>query len=193
MKNIPPPARTAALGFGCALLLTCYAAIGAPNPGTAPPTTPPTVPDKIKAPAGESVAFALTAKGVQIYECRAKKDDSSQCEWGLKAPEAELFDRDGKKVGKHYAGPTWESTADGSKVMAELKENAPSPDPNAIAWLLLKAKGNEGQGIFAKVRSIHRLETVGGKAPATGCDPAGKGKEVRVPYSATYYFYVEKS
>lgn len=192
MKKTSPPALTAALGFGCALLLACYVATGAPNSGTTPPA-PPAVPEKIKAPAGETLAFALTAKGVQIYECRAKKDDPSQCEWGLKAPEADLFDRDGKKVGKHYAGPTWESTADSSKVIAELKENVPSTDSNAIAWLLLKTKSNEGKGIFGNVRSIQRLETVGGKAPATGCDPASKGKEVRVPYSATYYFYVDKS
>jgi hypothetical protein len=30
------------------------------------------------------------------------------------------------------------------------------------------------------------------KAPDTGCDKANVGKEVRVDYKATYYFYVAK-
>jgi hypothetical protein len=33
---------------------------------------------------------------------------------------------------------------------------------------------------------------VGGKAPAGGCDQSSMGKELRVPYSAVYYFYVSK-
>jgi hypothetical protein len=85
------------------------------------------VPDSIKVPATEKFSFAATAKGVQIYECRAKKDDPTQVEWVFKAPEAELFDRDGKRIGKHYAGPTWESN-DGSKVLGELKARAAAED-----------------------------------------------------------------
>ena len=34
----------------------------------------------------------VPAKGVQIYECRAKKDASAGFEWVFVAPEAELFD-----------------------------------------------------------------------------------------------------
>jgi hypothetical protein len=63
-----------------------------------PPKTVPAlvVPDSIKVLATDVFAFAATAKGVQIYECRAKKGDPAQFEWVFKAPEAELFDRDGK-------------------------------------------------------------------------------------------------
>ena len=73
------------------------------------------VPDKLKPPANESLAMIVPAKGVQIYECRAKKDQAASYEWAFVAPEADLFDTSGKKIGRHYAGPHWES-ADGSKI-----------------------------------------------------------------------------
>jgi hypothetical protein len=73
--------------------------------------------DDIPAPLRVSTNFVLTlqahAAGVQIYQCRAGKDDAARVEWQLKEPEAELFDH-GNKIGKHYAGPTWEGT-DGSQ------------------------------------------------------------------------------
>ena len=74
---------------------------------------PSAVPDAIKTPATEKLLLTVSAKGVQIYECHAKKDSPGQFEWALKAPEADLFDASGKKIGTHYVGPTWEST-DGS-------------------------------------------------------------------------------
>jgi hypothetical protein len=135
------------------------------NSAAADPTkavSAPVVPDSIKVPATETFSFAATAKGLQIYECRAKKDDPARFEWVFKAPEAELFDRNGKKIGKHYAGPTWESN-DGSKVLGELKARADAEDRNAIPWLLLGAKKHEGEGVFSKVTSIQRVDTVGGK------------------------------
>src|SRR3954462_13005027 len=131
----------------------------------------PVVPDVIKVPSTDSFSLATTAKGVQIYECRAKKDDPARFEWVFKAPEADLFDGDGKKIGKHYAGPTWESN-DGSKVVGELKARAEAKDTNAIPWLLLGVKKHEGEGVFSKVPGLPRIDTAGGKAPAGGCDGA---------------------
>ena len=112
-------------------------------------------------------------------------------EWSFKAPEAELFDSDGKKIGRHYAGPTWEAN-DGSKVVGEVKAKDNGPDPNAIPWLLLSAKSTSGSGIFSQTQSIQRLNTVGGQAPAEGCNQAQFGKETRVPYKAKYYFYIAR-
>jgi len=60
-------------------------------------------------------------------------------------------------------------------------------DPNAIPWLLLKAKSTDGPGIFAEVTYIQRVNTVGGKAPTAPGDYLGE--EVRVPYTAEYFFY----
>ena len=139
-------------------------------------------------PAGHELAFTLRASGVQIYECKAKKDNSAQFEWVFKAPEADLFDPDGKKVGSHFKGPTWKAN-DGSSVVGE-KPKSYVKDTNAIPWLLLDVKQHEGTGIFSKVTSIQRVDTVGGKAPAGGCDAASVGKEIRVPYTANYRFYV---
>ena len=51
------------------------------------------VPDTLKPGANESLAMIVPAKGVQIYECRAKKDAGAGFEWAFVAPEAELFDR----------------------------------------------------------------------------------------------------
>lgn len=132
------------------------------------------------------------AVGVQIYECGTDKNDNTKFTWNFKAPEADLFDTHGKQadplIGKHYAGPTWEGN-DGSKVIGQVNASENSPDPTAIAWLLLSAKSNSGSGIFSKTSSVQRLNTSGGKAPAQGCDQAHRGELARVPYTAQYYFY----
>ena len=151
----------------------------------------PVVPDGIKVPPTEVLSFVADAKGVQIYECRVKKDTTAQYEWVLRAPEADLFDGRGKRIGRHYGGPTWESS-DGSKVIGEVKGSEPSTDAKAIPWLLLQANTHEGSGVFSRVNTIQRLETVGGKPPAEGCDQSGSGKKVRVRYTAVYYFYASK-
>ena len=150
------------------------------------------LPENLKAPPDEMLALEAAATGVQIYECAAGKDQPARFEWLLKAPEAELFDRAGKKIGKHYAGPTWE-TDDGSKVVGQVKARDNGPDPSAIPWLLMTAKSKSGGGVFGRTTSIQRLNTVGGLAPAEGCSEAQAGKQARVPYKATYNFYVAKS
>src|SRR4051812_3962500 len=77
------------------------------------------VPENLKPTTNESLALVVPAKGVQIYECRDGK-------WAFVAPEAELFDRSGNKIGRHYAGPHWES-ADGSKIIGAVKTRAEAP------------------------------------------------------------------
>jgi hypothetical protein len=78
------------------------------------------------------------------------------------------------------AGPSWE-TLDGSLVTGTRLASAPAPEPTAIPWLLLKAASHAGSGTLANVTFIQRLGTVGGIAPATGCDDAHLGTEVLVP------------
>jgi hypothetical protein len=141
----------------------------------------PTVPANLRAPAGQALAYETAATGVQIYDCRGGK-------WEFRAPEADLFDRKGGKVGTHYAGPSWESS-DGSKVVAGVSARADAPDASAIPWLLLSAKSNAGSGVFGRVKSIQRVATVGGVAPTAPCTQADAGKVARVPYKADYYFY----
>lgn len=123
------------------------------------------------------------ASGVQIYVL--SHDAGGTPTWKLKAPDATFSG--GGIEGRHYAGPTWECTTDGSKVVGRKIAEHPSPDPNAVAWLLLEAKSHEGNGVFSKVTFVQRVQTAGGKAPATA--GAKAGDEVRMPYSADYVFY----
>lgn len=140
------------------------------------------VPDSLKPAAGESLALVVPAQGDQIYECRAGK-------WAFVAPEAELFNRAGKKIGRHYAGPHWESL-DGSRIVGAVKARADAPRAGDIPWLLLSAKAVGAEGAFSKVTSIQRVTTMGGSAPIEPCSQ--DGRRVRVPYTADYYFFTAK-
>jgi hypothetical protein len=153
--------------------------------------TPPDAPAALRPAADHVLTLEAFATGVQIYECSAGKDRPTRFEWVFKAPEAELSDRAGKKIGKHYAGPTWESN-DGSTVVAEVKARDDGPDPSAIPWLLLGAKSNSGSGVFSQIKSIQRLQTVGGKAPSAPCGQGNAQEVARVPYKAGYYFYASR-
>jgi hypothetical protein len=147
------------------------------------------VPEKLMPGANESLAMVSAAKGVQIYECRASRDRAGEYEWVFVAPEADLFDASGtKKIGRHYAGPHWES-ADGSRIVGAVKERADAPADGSIPWLLLAAKSVGPEGSFSKVTSVQRVHTVGGVGPKGGCFEAESGTQLRVGYSADYYFF----
>jgi hypothetical protein len=161
----------------CAAMAGCAAAPPAPGP--------------LRVPADQALIKQLHATGVQIYECQPAKNDPSQFEWAFKAPEANLATKGGRIVGKHYAGPTWESN-DGSRVVGEVIGNSPSPTPNSIAWLLLKAKATAGNGLFTHVQFIQRLNTVGGSVPVAGCRREQAGQQLRAAYTADYVFYGAK-
>jgi hypothetical protein len=170
--------RVPVMTFCILVILAAFAA--------AQPLAPPEVPDALRPPAGQSLYIEALATGVQIYECARKAD--STYEWKFRAPEAALADRSGRSIGKHYAGPTWEST-DGSTVAGEVRAKDPGPTPSAIPWLLLTAKENTGSGVFSAARSIQRVATKGGVAPAEPCSERNLGQVARVPYTATYEFY----
>jgi hypothetical protein len=146
------------------------------------------VPQQIQAPASEQLLLQVHAKGDQVYACMSVP---AQFAWTLKAPDAQLFDKDGKPFGKHFAGPSWEAS-DGSRVTGKAVANAPSPDADSIPWLLVNIVSHDGSGVLSRATTIQRLNTKGGKAPASGCDAAHAGQEVRVPYSADYLFYAPK-
>src|SRR3981081_3416095 len=94
------------------------------------PTAEVRVPENLKPQSNESLATIVPAKGVQIYECRAKKDQAGGYEWAFVAPEADLFDGRANRIGRHYAGPHWESN-DGSKILGAVKERANAPMADA--------------------------------------------------------------
>jgi len=150
---------------------------------------PPTVPGVIQAPADQEVFLEALASGSQVYECTPKSGSAGAYEWTFRAPEAQLTSSTlGRDLGKHYGGPTWEAP-DGSRVLGEVKERAPAADPNAIPWLLLNAKSTFGKGVMTQTKSIQRVATKGGITPTESCSATNVNQFVRVPYTATYYFY----
>jgi Protein of unknown function (DUF3455) len=146
----------------------------------------PQVSKKLQVPTDQKLVFKSAARGSQIYTCQQIPADRSQFEWKLKAPDAKLFDAQGKVVGKHYAGPTWEAN-DGSKIAAVVtaKEKAPNA---SIPWLLLQVKSAAGNGKFTNVKWVQRLNTTGGIA-SPECNRDRLNTEISVPYAADYYFY----
>lgn len=149
--------------------------------------TPPAVPGPL-VPPGEVPLARLAARGVQIYECRARAGGTG-AEWTFVAPEAELIDGRGAVAGRHYAGPHWEA-ADGSKVVGSVKARADAPQAGAIPWLLLGTRSDGVDGRWSRVTSVQRLNTAGGVAPPGGCDASTLGRSARVPYSADYVLFV---
>jgi hypothetical protein len=122
----------------------------------------------------------MYAEGTQIYRW-------SGTAWLFAGPSAVLYsDAAGSdQVGTHYAGPTWESS-DGSTVRGSSPVLCPV-GPDAIPWLRLTGTPGETPGIFRRVTSIQRVNTVGGTIPTEpGTTP---GEEKQVPYTAEYYFY----
>jgi hypothetical protein len=163
--------------FSCAAAICCSATNRAQS-----------VPQQLQPSANEKLLLQVRAKGDQVYVC---KEGVTQFAWGLKAPDAQLFDKDGKPFGKHFAGPSWEAN-DGSRVVGKAAANVPSPDADSIPWLLVTVVSRSGQGLLSPVTSIQRINTKGGKAPTSGCDSTHAGQEQRVPYSADYLFFVPK-
>lgn len=137
------------------------------------------------AQAGDAVE--LRARGVQIYACKPVEDGFA---WRLKGPEATLLDPLGQEAGRHAAGPTWQAK-DGSTVTGEALV-ASSGEAGAVPWQVMRAKGHTGEGLFDAVKYIVRSRTVGGVAPAGGCDKEHAGGEARVDYSAIYTFFSEQ-
>jgi Protein of unknown function (DUF3455) len=150
-------------------------------------TNGPELPEEcgsIRAPEGNQLAFHVYAKGVQIYKWNLITQ-----KWDLLAPQASLFAEENYfgEVGSHYAGPTWESKS-GSKVEGRrVLGTGCTPDPTAIAWILLSKFRTEGAGIFSKVSFIQRVNTVGGLAPIEIGLIDGETRQI--PYTAEYYFY----
>ena len=144
------------------------------------PAAEKTLPDAIAAP-GETMVLSTHAEGAQIYDCKAGPD--GKLAWAFREPIATLL-ADGKTIGRHYAGPSWEYS-DGSAVTGKAAGNAPGASPNDIPWLKLEVVSRRGSGILSNVTTVQRINTSGGKLEGA-CDKAGAYRSV--PYSADYVF-----
>lgn len=139
------------------------------------------VPTELRVGDGFRRVLTSVGRGVQIYTCT----DGS---WKLKEPRAAIYDvPSGVQIAKHYVGPTWESTRDGSTVVGAVDARLDAPHPEQdIQWLLLHAASTSGKGMFDNIAYIQRLNTVGGVAPTGACTT---GQKTEVPYQATYDFW----
>jgi Protein of unknown function (DUF3455) len=141
------------------------------------------VPDAIAVLDGNEAYLSAHAVGVQIYMCNGTA-------WTLVAPRANLYDRRGKLIATHFAGPTWQAK-DGSSVVGQ-REAGVNVDPTAIDWLRLKAVSTT-PGTLGKTTFVQRINTVGGIAPAAGgCNAATSGTTAEVPYTADYVFWKQR-
>jgi hypothetical protein len=138
------------------------------------------IPDAIAAP-GEKIVLTLHAEGAQVYECKAIGE--GKLAWTFREPVATLL-LDGKTVGRHYAGPTWEHV-DSSAVVGKAVGNAPAETASDIPWLKLTVTSGRGTGVLSGVTTVQRINTIGGKLNGE-CNKAGTYSSV--PYSADYVF-----
>jgi hypothetical protein len=136
--------------------------------------------DAIAAP-GETTVLSVHAEGAQVYECKMGGD--GKLAWAFREPIATLL-VDGKTVGRHYAGPSWEHN-DGSAVTGKVAASAPGTTPGDIPWLKLDVVSHRGTGILSGVTTVLRIDTQGGMLGGA-CDKAGAFRSV--PYSAGYVF-----
>jgi hypothetical protein len=137
------------------------------------------VPGAIKVPDGHKQYLTAHAVGVQIYACNGTA-------WTLTGPRANLYNRRGKLIATHFAGPTWQSKG-GSTVVGK-RENGATVDSASIDWLLLSAVSTT-PGRFGKTTYIQRINTTGGLARPADCNAGTAGTTVEVPYTADYVFW----
>lgn len=148
---------------------------------TASPAIADEVPEAIAVP-GQSAALTLHAEGAQVYECKA--DSAGALSWQFREPVATLL-LDGKTVGRHYAGPSWEM-AEGGAVVGKVAGRAAGASVGDIPLLKLEVVSERGAGQLSGVALIQRLNTRGGTL-AGACETAGAFRSV--PYSADYAFF----
>jgi hypothetical protein len=130
---------------------------------------------------GETAVLTVHAIGMQLYECKAGAD--GKLAWTFTAPQATLT-VDGKVVGHHGAGPSWDLD-DGSSVVGKAIGDAPGAHANDVAWLKLEVVSHNGSGKLSDVTTVQRINTVGGVLKDS-CDRPGAGRGM--PYAADYVF-----
>ena len=184
MKKVSArPSTPRTLWFACVTVLAAAFASTLPQQAYAQRERPPLVPDPIQVPAGHRLFLAGHAFGTQNYICLPS---GASLAWTLFGPQATLFHNDARQMMTHFLSPnpdeagtlraTWQHSVDTSAVWARAIASSSDPGfvaPGAIPWLRLEAVGAEGGPTGGRrltvATYIHRLNTVGGIAPANGC------------------------
>ena len=196
--------RRPALLAVASVLLTVLTA--APLPAEAQVIPP--VPANLDVPQGNAAFLVSHATGSQNYVCQLTTGGFA---WAFFGPQATLFRDDDQQLITHFlsANPdengapraTWQHSQDSSRVWAAAIANSSDPayvTSGAIPWLLLRAVGAEEgptDGASLSVTTyVQRVNTTGGRAPASGCErPGDIGRKALVPYTADYIFYRSQS
>jgi hypothetical protein len=153
---------------------------GPPAAAAAPQVAPVNAPAAFDV-AGRAAILVVHAAGAQIYECKAEASGATN--WVFREPIATLV-QDGRTIGHHYVGPTWELT-DGDMVQGRQSAAAPGAGPGDVALLKLDVAQHHGGGVLKDAKLVLRLNTRGGVLKGE-CPKAG---ELRAePYSADYAF-----
>ncbi|MFC7310771.1 CHRD domain-containing protein [Streptomyces monticola] len=126
---------------------------------------------------------ASVIKGRQIYEC--KKGDDGKLTFQQRDVRAVLGGNIVHSfVAPNSGTPQW-IAPDGSAVTGEVISRTPNGAANIPELGLKATRSGKRHGLLARSAEILRLNTVGGVAPAGGCEA---GAVVGVPYLADYVF-----
>ncbi|CAG8621822.1 6057_t:CDS:2 [Rhizophagus irregularis] len=163
------------------------------------------LPKNITIPTDRNFKFVLYGHGYQIYQCSSENKT-----WTLVTPVANLInDKNTEKftpyyyIAKHYfvkepingGRPTWESIikGDNSKVTTKIIATSASPDnpKKNVPWLVTQTTANSGNGVFADITHIIRVNTIKGIAPPIeDCGVKYKDKDLYYSeYYTDYWFY----
>ena len=189
--------------IGCLTALGLALTFAVPQAAHAQDVTPPSVPVGLEV-LPPNVAFLVGhAVGTQNYVCQPSSR-LGRVAWTLFTPQATLFGDQDDQLITHFFSPTpeddivratWQDSRDTSTVWASAIAAVPDPTSSgAIAWVKLQTAGTSvgptGGTTLSKTTFVQRVNTVGGSAPATGCNvPTDIGSKAFVPYRADYFFY----
>ena len=188
-----------------ALIVAMSIALSAPA-HTAEQLLPPAVPTGLEVEADWNPFLVAHAVGTQNYICAPANTPKGGVDWLFIGPQATGFNTDGEQVLTHFQSKnpqrsnafhaTWQHSRDTSAVWAtKLRGSSDSAyvAPDAIEWLLLEVTGDQvgptNGDKLAGTKYIQRVNTVGGKPPASGCTPQTVNTRKMVDYEADYYFY----
>ncbi|WP_259460785.1 DUF3455 domain-containing protein [Paraburkholderia sp. BL23I1N1] len=183
----------------------------ATTPKTPPPTADESLPVALRASQDEVLQEVMTTHGDETYVCRRVKArppasgatgqpdtlpgvarDGTQLTWDTLGSEAILVDAAGQSAGTVAPGRYFLSY-DGSYVIGNVAAES-QVGANALTWVRYTARfvaaPRPGEGRFAEISSIQRIDTSGGLPPQSSCEL--EGAHLLVPYGATYMFYRAK-
>ncbi|SOE98511.1 Protein of unknown function [Burkholderia sp. OK233] len=213
MTGFPPrPAQLLRPSTICLIASGLLALAGcAISPKPPPPTADESLPVALRAGQDEVLQEVMTTHGDETYICRRIKAsppasgaavqpdtrpgvarDGTQLLWDPLGSEATLVDAAGQSAGTVAPGRYF-LCYDGSYVIGNVVAES-QVGANALTWARYTARfvaaPRPGQGRFADVSSIQRIDTSGGLPPQPSCEL--EGAHLLVPYGATYMFYRAK-